>query len=112
MRTFLLILCGCIFMIACKNAGEKTTGTHNEQAQQVFGAAFSDSNGLDALQMAEKFSRMQVSDTLDLAFTATVIDVCQAKGCWMKLNLENGEEVMVTFKDYGFFVPKTLKAGR
>ncbi len=37
-----------------------------------------------------------------------VESVCQAKGCWMKVKLENGETMRVTFKDYGFFVPKDI----
>ena len=35
-----------------------------------------------------------------------IIEVCQAKGCWMNVVLDNGSEVFVKFKDYGFFVPK------
>ena len=27
----------------------------------------------------------------------------------MKLDMENGEQVMVKFKDYGFFVPKDIE---
>lgn len=38
----------------------------------------------------------------------TVTGVCQAKGCWMTLDAGNGETMMVTFKDYGFFVPKDI----
>ncbi|MGB5361081.1 MAG: DUF4920 domain-containing protein, partial [Eudoraea sp.] len=49
------------------------------------------------------------ADTLETKFSATVTDVCKSKGCWMKLNLKNGEEVMVKFKDYGFFVPKDIE---
>lgn len=37
-----------------------------------------------------------------------VESVCQVKGCWMKLKLDNGETMRVTFKDYGFFVPKDI----
>lgn len=37
--------------------------------------------------------------------------VCQKKGCWMKMETSDGEAIRVTFKDYGFFVPKDL-AGR
>jgi hypothetical protein len=37
------------------------------------------------------------------------VAVCQAKGCWMKLDLGNNETMRVTFKDYGFFVPKDAK---
>ncbi len=40
----------------------------------------------------------------------TVATVCQEKGCWMIL--KSGEQsVRITFKDYGFFVPKD-SAGR
>ena len=41
-------------------------------------------------------------------FQAKVTDVCQVKGCWMKLDIGNDKEVMVNFKDYGFFVPKDI----
>ncbi|MFN3939863.1 MAG: DUF4920 domain-containing protein [Chitinophagales bacterium] len=37
-----------------------------------------------------------------------VESVCQNKGCWMKLDAGNGETMRVSFKDYGFFVPKDL----
>ena len=39
---------------------------------------------------------------------AKVIDVCQMKGCWMKLDIGNEKEIMVNFKDYSFFVPKNI----
>jgi len=35
---------------------------------------------------------------------------CTKKGCWMQLTPEAGQSgVRVTFKDYGFFVPKDVK---
>ena len=37
-----------------------------------------------------------------------VIEVCQEKGCWMKIEKPNGEKMMVKFKDYGFFMPKNI----
>jgi hypothetical protein len=37
-----------------------------------------------------------------------VESVCQVKGCWMKVKLDNGETMRVMFKDYGFFVPKDI----
>ena len=40
--------------------------------------------------------------------TGKVTEVCQEKGCWMKLERANGEKVMVKFKDYGFFMPKDI----
>ena len=40
--------------------------------------------------------------------TGKVAEVCQEKGCWMKLEKANGEKIMVKFKDYGFFMPKDI----
>ncbi|MFT7299329.1 MAG: hypothetical protein ACI9WO_002153, partial [Sphingobacteriales bacterium] len=37
--------------------------------------------------------------------TGEVKKVCKKMGCWMKVDAD-GEEIMVTFKDYKFFVPK------
>lgn len=36
-----------------------------------------------------------------------IVEVCTKKGCWLTLDLPNGESMRVTFKDYGFFVPTT-----
>jgi hypothetical protein len=40
--------------------------------------------------------------------TGKVTEVCQEKGCWMKIQKQNGETLMVKFKDYGFFMPKDI----
>lgn len=47
----------------------------------------------------------------DVLVEAVVTKACQAKGCWMMLK-DGKNEVRVTFKDYGFFVPKDLKERR
>ena len=39
---------------------------------------------------------------------AKVTDVCQMKGCWMKLEIGDEKDIMVNFKDYSFFVPKNI----
>lgn len=36
----------------------------------------------------------------------TILSSCPKKGCWMQVQVET-DTVQVTFKDYGFFVPKT-----
>ncbi len=50
-------------------------------------------------------------DSVEATLKGTVNEVCKAKGCWMTIDLDNGESMRVTFKDYGFFVPKDI-AGR
>jgi Domain of unknown function (DUF4920) len=37
-----------------------------------------------------------------------VVEVCQEKGCWMKVEKSNGETMMVKFKDYKYFMPKDI----
>jgi hypothetical protein len=44
----------------------------------------------------------------ELLTTGTVTKVCEKKGCWMTIKTDV-EDVRVTFKDYGFFVPVALK---
>lgn len=47
-------------------------------------------------------------DDKDLKLTGTVSGACQKKGCWMTLGSgePGAQTIRVTFKDYGFFVPK------
>ena len=58
--------------------------------------------------MAEAYKAMRIGDTINTKMIGKVDEVCQSKGCWMKINLEDGEQVMVKFKDYGFFMPKDI----
>ena len=59
--------------------------------------------------MEEKFSNLKDGDTIEVSFKTTVNSVCKGKGCWMTLDLPQEEDVMVKFKDYGFFVPMDIE---
>ncbi len=74
-----------------------------------FGEKIDDEGVLATEEMTAKYQVLAVSDTLKTKFTATVTDVCKAKGCWMKLQMEDGSKAMVKFKDYGFFMPKNIE---
>lgn len=52
------------------------------------------------------YDQLTVTDTVTTQMTGTIKEVCQVKGCWMKVALDADNEVFVRFKDYGFFVPK------
>ncbi len=58
--------------------------------------------------MADMMKQMQSKESLVATVEGKVSSVCQAKGCWMKIETGTGESIRVTFKDYGFFVPKDL----
>lgn len=59
-----------------------------------------------ALLPADFLKTMDGKTETETKVKAKITNVCQMKGCWMTLDMGNGEEVMVRFKDYGFFVPK------
>ncbi|HEV7348231.1 DUF4920 domain-containing protein [Telluribacter sp.] len=75
------------------------------QAQEHFGKKISDSGAVTAAALPTK---MGTKEAMKTKVTGTVESVCQAKGCWMKVKMDNGESMRVTFKDYGFFVPKDI----
>lgn len=80
----------------------------NDISNNFFGEKIDAANAVSSSTMLDEYSKLTASDTLLTKFSAKVLDVCQAKGCWMRLELNNGEEAMVKFKDYGFFVPKDI----
>ncbi len=56
-------------------------------------------------EMNEKFKNLQPGDTINVAFATNIQEVCQKKGCWMKVDLGEDKNGFVRFKDYGFFAP-------
>jgi hypothetical protein len=90
---------------SCK---DKTESTKEIAAYKSFGKEIIATDALPAERMAEHYKGMTVGDSVNSKMTAKVDEVCKSKGCWMKLNLEDGNQVMVKFKDYGFFVPKDI----
>ncbi len=65
-------------------------------------------NASDAIEATTLLKQMEGKDSLNIKVKGKVKDVCQRKGCWMNVDLGNGKEMMVRFKDYGFFVPKNI----
>lgn len=49
------------------------------------------------------------ADGVSTKVTAKIVDVCPKKGCWLKLELKDGQTAMVKMKDYGFFLPLAAK---
>ncbi len=71
-----------------------------------YGAKISAKGAVPASQLSKK---MGAAPQLDARVSGKVVEVCEKKGCFMKIDLENGETMRVTFKDYGFFVPQDIK---
>lgn len=59
-----------------------------------------------AIQANQLLAQIAGKDSMQVKLEGTIEEVCQKKGCWMKLKLDNNNEMRVKFKDYAFFVPK------
>jgi hypothetical protein len=112
-KIFLSILVLALLSTACnqKDSSEKTSKVEEkgpveiEKEDAFLGESF---NIDDGTQLDILISDMNSNDSVMAVVEAKVTEVCQAKGCWMKVELPNGESMRVTFKDYGFFMPKDL----
>jgi len=112
MRNIILLAFIALSLFACKNDKQNSPKEVNEVTKETaytsIGREIIASDAIAASSMANHYKAMNVGDTIQSKMIAKVNEVCQAKGCWMKLDLENGEQVMVKFKDYGFFMPKDI----
>lgn len=93
-----------ITFISCANeTGKKIETATQTNLNEYFGDTI---NPEGAISTNEFLSKIKEVDSLEVKLEAKITEVCQKKGCWMDLDLENGKTMTVRFKDYGFFVPK------
>jgi len=79
-----------------------------EHKQAIYGESFSPSSIIGDSEMLAEYNTLKAGDSLQVVFKAMPNGVCKAKGCWMTLRLDDENQVLVKFKDYGFFVPTDL----
>ena len=97
-----------VLFVACQDKSSETQDkkTHTEAsagAPQFFGEKITEDGALPV----DSLSAMMGTDTLkNCKLSGTIDAVCQKKGCWMELKNASGANIRVTFKDYGFFMPK------
>ena len=94
-NTFATIILLGMVLVSCKQ--ETIQGDY-------FGEEFKISG--EASKTSAPFDGISGKDSLQTQIVGEIKEVCQAKGCWMKVALESNDEVFVRFKDYGFFIPK------
>ena len=62
-------------------------------------------DGKGAVSVTELPKRMEGVQSLKIKLQGKIGAVCQKKGCWMTMDLGNGQTMRIKFKDYAFFVP-------
>ncbi len=109
-KLFLLPL--ALLAFACGNTAQQPAAEAETETPEVveeaapamasFGAEISADGAVSA---AELPAQLEGQDSVRVKLTGSIDKVCQMKGCWMTMDA-GGQNMHVTFKDYGFFVPK------
>ena len=96
---------------ACNTEGNSEADINENDVVEVaevevlnyFGEEITPDNAMAATELS---AALKGKDSLNVKVEGTINACCQTKGCWMDVDLGNGESMIVKFKDYGFFVPK------
>ncbi|MCZ4407593.1 DUF4920 domain-containing protein [Cryomorphaceae bacterium 1068] len=106
----LLLALALLGFYACSETVENTEAKTPEVetvAQTISMNYYGDTIETSGALTPEAFlTAMEGKDSLYTTLQATINETCKVKGCWMTVDMGNGEEMRVRFKDYGFFVPK------
>jgi len=113
MKKILMFITISLVMVSCKNEKQTTENKVEEVKEEIayasFGMEINDSDALTSERMMEHYRGMKAGDTVPTKMKAKIVEVCSKKGCWMTLDMDGKNEVMVKFKDYGFFMPLDAK---
>lgn len=101
---FKIALIFSFLFVACKSE-KKEANTQKAATFVSFGDKIDANNAISRQEMAKKFENLKAGDTINVKFTTKVDAVCQKKGCWIKVPLNDDKQSFVKFKDYAFFMP-------
>ena len=73
------------------------------ETSQIFGDPTITEEG--AITGAELMKMLETNDSIQVKVIAEISEVCSKKGCWMQVNLDANNSMLVRFLDYGFFMP-------
>ncbi|MBT8195608.1 MAG: DUF4920 domain-containing protein [Bacteroidia bacterium] len=96
MKTVYLALC-IVFAFACNSVSQEVGKTGSFGEKITAEGAVTPADLLAAMEDKSEIEKIKV--------TGEVSAVCKKKGCWMKMNMGDADDMRITFKDYGFFVP-------
>ncbi|MBV7268472.1 DUF4920 domain-containing protein [Winogradskyella luteola] len=109
MKKIVFLLAFGVVLFSCKNETKTTEENVEEVKKELayasFGMKINDADALSSERMMEHYKGLKAGDTVPAKMKAKIVDVCSKKGCWMTLDMDGENEVMVKFKDYGFFMP-------
>ncbi|WP_346883587.1 DUF4920 domain-containing protein [uncultured Algibacter sp.] len=111
MKSISVIALCLLMLFSCKDKPKnepKNMVKVTRASYKLYGKDMIVEDAIAAKSMVPHYQTMYVGDSVPSKIMGKVKQVCQAKGCWMRLDLEDDKTIMVKFKDYGFFVPKDI----
>lgn len=109
MKKLILLVAISLVVFSCKNEAKTTESkvedTKKEIAYASFGKKINDADALTIERMAEHYKDLKIGDTVNSKIRGKIVEVCSKKGCWMTVDINGKDKIMVKFKDYGFFMP-------
>ena len=102
MKTKLYILTSLLFSISLLLNGQSNKNF------DTYGQSF-DIAGINNYEVEKESLLNNPQD--DTKLEGQILSTCPMKGCWMKISVER-DTILVRFKDYGFFVPKSGAEGK
>lgn len=98
------------FLLACnQNASKQDSEKSPADTVKVEGSYGELITEKGAVPVAKLDEMLEGQDSVLVKLTGEIAASCQSSGCWMDLDMGDGEKLKVTFKDYAFFIPKDSK---
>lgn len=113
-KTILALAMATTLAVSLQSCGsnEETTEEQTEAVEEAAPAYTAYGDEFDAnspISIADFATSMQGQENMEgLVIEATISEVCQEEGCWMRVKHEGGEDIFVTFNDHQFVIPKDL----
>ncbi|MDP7567991.1 MAG: DUF4920 domain-containing protein [Flavobacteriales bacterium] len=84
--------------------------TNNQKTEEIVEAnhmVYGDSTMTDegVITGVELMGILESNDSAQVKVIGTISEVCSKKGCWMEVDLDENNQMLVRFLDYGFFMP-------
>ncbi|KAA9339737.1 DUF4920 domain-containing protein [Hymenobacter busanensis] len=111
-RSFFVLALALASLAGCQQQSSPETAAAAAPDSKAAGEAKSYGEAIteaDAQPLSALPTVLGDKDSAQVKLVGTITDVCQARGCWMKMQTADGKEMRVRFKDYAFFVPKDIK---
>ncbi len=100
---YFILVMGFLASCTIKTGEDQAQTEDTETPSNQYGEPINTEGAIQASNLQAELGEL---DSAYFKVAGTITKTCARKGCWMTIDTGNGETMRVTFKDYGFFVPK------